>query len=178
MKSFKEYLTETVVSSAEDISSDRVSEIAKQFHDEVLSKCNPEAEQPNCALTTRKFVKWAKNKGHKPKAILMSWANDDIFKVAKKRFPIIPDQPVEHIAPIIDNHIIDYTHKRFTGSNKPFTITPLKGVVDGTDDSYSKFGLGVSTHNEGEFQHPALKIGTWKKVVRPNFTFHSTKGKK
>ena len=50
MKSFKEYLRETVVSSAEDSSSDRVGEIAKQFHDEVLSKHSLEVGHPNCAL--------------------------------------------------------------------------------------------------------------------------------
>lgn len=179
MKSFKEYLRETVVSSVEDGSSDHVRVIAKQFHDEVLSKHSLEVGHPNCAWTTRRFVEWAENKGHKPKVILMSWANDDKFRVAKNRFPIIPDEPAENIAPIIDGHIIDYTHKEFTGSNEPFTITPLKGVVDGTDDRYSKFGLGVDSHpDEGEFQYPALKIGTWEKVVRSNFIFHPPKGEK
>lgn len=113
------------------VSKSQASELAKQFCNEFLSAYKEDRKGThNCAWTTQKFIKWSKSKGIDAKAIYLVW----------------PERPNDngeaHIAPVVNNTIIDFTIKQFDPSfDDCAKITP----VNEWQSVYSKFGYGENT---------------------------------
>ena len=87
----------------------------------------------NCAWVTQQFINWAKSsKGINAKAIYLVW----------------PDKPnnagESHIAPIVNNTILDFTYKQF---DKSFNDCALLTNVNNWKEVYYKFGYGTNTVN-------------------------------
>ena len=84
----------------------------------------------NCAWVTQQFIKWAKSKGINAKAIYLVW----------------PDRPnnagESHIAPIVNNTILDFTYNQF---DKSFKNCALLTNVNNWKKVYKKFGYGTNT---------------------------------
>lgn len=106
-------------------------ELAEQFCNEFLSAYKTDDKGThNCAWTTQQFIKWAKSKGVDAKAIYLVW-------------PERPNDSGEaHIAPVVNNTIVDFTFKQFEQSfDDCAKITP----VSEWQSVYSKFGYGENT---------------------------------
>ena len=101
------------------------------FYDEFLSKYETNhVGTHNCAWVTQEFTKWANSKGIKAQAIYFVW----------------PDKPNNsgeaHIAPVVDNTILDFTFKQFDNQFKDYAkITP----INDWKKVYSKYGYGENT---------------------------------
>ena len=109
----------------------QLPELAEQFCNEFLSayKKNRKGTH-NCAWTTQQFIKWSKSKGIDAKAIYLVWPERS------------DDSGESHIAPVVNNTIIDFTFKYFEPSfDDCAKITP----VNEWQSVYSKFGYGENT---------------------------------
>lgn len=108
-------------------------DIAQQFCSEFLSNFETnEKGSHNCAWVTQQFIKWAKQKGINAKAIYFVW-------------PEKQDNSGEsHIAPIIDNVIIDFTYRQFNRNfNDCAKLTPYNNWME----VYGPYGYGQNTVN-------------------------------
>jgi hypothetical protein len=116
--------------SSEETGNDN-DELAQKFCNEFLQYYKvPQSNSHNCAWTTQQFIKWAKSKGINAKAIYLVW----------------PDKPnnagESHIAPIVNNTILDFTYNQF---DKSFDDCALLTNVNNWKEVYKKFGYGTNT---------------------------------
>jgi hypothetical protein len=113
--------------------SSEEDELAQEFCNKFLQhyKVNTFGSH-NCAWVTQQFINWAKSsKGINAKAIYLVW----------------PDKPnnagESHIAPIVNNTILDFTYNQF----ESFDDCALLTNVNNWKDVYKKFGYGTNTVN-------------------------------
>jgi len=113
--------------------SSEEDELAQEFCNKFLQhyKVNKVGSH-NCAWVTQQFINWAKSsKGIDAKAIYLVW----------------PDRPNDagesHIAPIVNNTILDFTYNQFESFDKCALLTN----VNNWKDVYKKFGYGTNTVN-------------------------------
>jgi len=113
--------------------SSEEDELAQEFCKEFLQHYEVNTfGSHNCAWVTQQFINWAKSsKGIDAKAIYLVW----------------PDKPnddgVSHIAPIVNNTILDFTYNQF----ESFDDCALLTNVNNWKDVYKKFGYGTNTVN-------------------------------
>ena len=105
-------------------------ELAQKFCNEFLQHYKvpqSKSNSHNCAWVTQQFIKWAKSKGITAKAIYLVW----------------PDKPdgESHIAPIVNNTILDFTYNQF----KSFDDCALLTNVNKWKEVYYEFGYGTNT---------------------------------
>ena len=111
-----------------------VNELAQEFCDKFLQYYKVlHSGSHNCAWVTQQFINWAKSsKGINAKAIYLVW----------------PDKPnntgESHIAPVVNNTILDFTYKQFDNS---FDDCALLTNVNDWKKVYNKFGYGTNTVN-------------------------------
>ena len=112
--------------------SSEEDELAQEFCNKFLQhyKVNTVGSH-NCAWVTQQFINWAKSsKGINAKAIYLVW----------------PDRPnnagESHIAPIVNNTILDFTYKQFV---KSFKNCALLTNVNKWKEVYTKFEYGTNT---------------------------------
>jgi hypothetical protein len=105
-----------------------INEMADRFCTEFLSKYERDDKGAfNCAWATQQFILWAKKNGINAKAIYFVW----------------PDKPngESHIAPVVNNQILDFTIHQFDKSIKDcYKITP----VNDWKSVYGQYGYGVN----------------------------------
>ena len=113
--------------------SSEEDELAQEFCNKFLQhyKVNTFGSH-NCAWVTQQFINWAKSsKGINAKAIYLVW----------------PDKPnnagESHIAPIVNNTILDFTYNQF----ESFDDCALLTNVNNWKDVYYEFGYGTNTVN-------------------------------
>jgi hypothetical protein len=108
-----------------------VNEIANKFCNDFLSNYERDEKGTfNCAWATQQFILWAKQNGIDAKAIYLVW----------------PDRPdgEAHIAPVVNNQILDFTIHQFDKSVKDcYKITP----VNDWKKVYGPFGYGENYVN-------------------------------
>ena len=118
--------------SSEETGNDN-DELAQKFCNEFLQHYKvPQSNSHNCAWVTQQFIEWAKSKGINAKAIYLVW----------------PDKPNDagesHIAPIVNNTILDFTYNQF---DKSFDDCALLTNVNNWKKVYKEFGYGTNTVN-------------------------------
>ena len=116
--------------------SSEEDELAQEFCKEFLQHYKvpqSKSNSHNCAWVTEQFINWAKSsKGIDAKAIYLVWpykSNND---------------GESHIAPIVNNTILDFTYNQFV---KSFDKCALLTNVNNWKDVYKKFGYGTNTVN-------------------------------
>ena len=118
--------------SSEETGNDN-DKLAQKFCNEFLQHYKvpqSKSNSHNCAWVTQQFIKWAKSKGITAKAIYLVW----------------PDKPdgESHIAPIVNNTILDFTYNQFV---KSFKNCALLTNVNKWKEVYTKFEYGTNTVN-------------------------------
>jgi len=118
--------------SSEETGNDN-DKLAQKFCNEFLQHYKvpqSKSNSHNCAWVTQQFIKWAKSKGITAKAIYLVW----------------PDKPdgESHIAPIVNNTILDFTYNQFV---KSFKKCVLLTNVNNWKEVYKEFGYGTNTVN-------------------------------
>lgn len=144
-----------------------LNELISKFTNEVLSqytfKTTGEGHL-NCAWVTQAFCKFSEQNGKPCKAIMFVWPTEEVVKKLKANGTLPPyykDQGESHIAPVVDDTIIDFAIGQFYPKEE-IRLTPLnawQGV-------YGKFGYGTNeikdiTHLVGSYE----EIEKWVKLV-------------
>lgn len=105
-----------------------VNEIADRFCNKYLNNYERDEKGTyNCAWVTQQFNQWAKKNGINSKAIYFVW----------------PDRPdgEAHIAPVVNNQILDFTIHQFDKSVREcYKITPVRDWKR----VYGPFGYGIN----------------------------------
>ena len=144
-----------------------LNELISKFTNEVLSlyefKTAGEGHL-NCAWVTQAFCNFCKENKISCKAIMFGWPTEEVVKKLKdnKTLPTYyDDQGESHIAPVVNNTIIDFAIGQFYPQEE-IRLTPL----DKWQEVYGKFGYGTNkikgiTHLVDTYE----KIEKWIKSV-------------
>ena len=163
---FLEYFNNWVNENVNNVDP-TLNELISKFTNEVLSlyefKTAGEGHL-NCAWVTQAFCNFCKENKISCKAIMFVWPTEEVVKKLKdnKTLPTYyDDQGESHIAPVVNNTIIDFAIGQFYPQEE-IRLTPL----DKWQEVYGKFGYGTNkikgiTHLVDTYE----KIETWVKSV-------------
>ena len=135
---------ETVREDVNNVDPD-LNELISKFTNEVLSQYTFKTTGKghlNCAWVTQAFCKFSEQNGKPCKAIMFVWPTEEVVKKLKANGTLPPyyeDQGMSHIAPVVDDTIIDFAIGQFYPKEE-IRLTPLndwQGV-------YGKFGYGTN----------------------------------
>ena len=122
-----------------------LNELISKFTNEVLSQYTFKTTGKghlNCAWVTQAFCKFSEQNGKPCKAIMFVWPTEEVVKKLKANGTLpsyYEDQGMSHIAPVVDDTIIDFAIGQFYPKEE-IRLTPLnawQGV-------YGKFGYGTN----------------------------------
>ena len=122
-----------------------LNELISKFTNEVLSLytfTTAGEGHLNCAWVTQAFCKFSEQNGKPCKAIMFVWPTEEVVKKLKANGTLpsyYEDQGMGHIAPVVDDTIIDFAIGQFYPKEE-IRLTPLndwQGV-------YGKFGYGTN----------------------------------
>ena len=122
-----------------------LEELISKFTNEVLSQytfTTAGEGHLNCAWVTQAFCKFSEQNGKPCKAIMLVWPTEEVVKKLKTDRVLPPyyeNQGEGHIAPVVDNTIIDFAIGQFYPKEE-IRLTPL----DKWQDVYGKFGYGTN----------------------------------
>ena len=157
---------ETVRESVNNVDPD-LNELISKFTNEVLSQYTFKTTGKghlNCAWVTQAFCKFSEQNGKPCKAIMFVWPTEEVVKKLKANGTLPPyyeGQGMSHIAPVVDDTIIDFAIGQFYPQEE-IRLTPL----DKWQGVYGEFGYGTNeikgiTHLVGSYE----EIETWVKSV-------------
>ena len=163
---FLEYFNNWVNENVNNVTPD-LEKLISKFTNEVLSQytfTTAGEGHLNCAWVTQAFCNFCKQNGKPCQAIMFVWPTEEVVKKLKANGTLPPyyeDQGMSHIAPVVDDTIIDFAIGQFYPKEE-IRLTPLnawQGV-------YGKFGYGTNeikgiTHLVGTYE----EIETWVKSV-------------
>jgi hypothetical protein len=137
MQSFKQFLAEQ---------QNNPQQLAQQFYEQFLSKYQTNhVGSHNCAWATQQFIQWAQKNGIKARAIYFVWPPKEVVAKLKEDGvlkPHVSDDGESHIAPVVNNTIIDFTYKQFDNQfNDIAKITP----INQWKNVYGKYGYGQNS---------------------------------
>ena len=163
---FLEYFNNWVNENVNNVTPD-LEKLISKFTNEVLSQytfTTAGEGHLNCAWVTQAFCNFCKQNGKPCQAIMFVWPTEEVVKKLKANGTLPPyyeDQGMSHIAPVVDDTIIDFAIGQFYPKEE-IRLTPLnawQGV-------YGKFGYGTNeikgiTHLVGTYE----EIESWIKSV-------------
>jgi hypothetical protein len=135
----------TRTSLREGVTPQNITALTQQFYTEVLSKYSYKTTGQghlNCAWATQAFCNFCKRNGIPCRAIYFVWPSEDTvkkLKINKVLPPYYEDVGMSHIAPVVNDMIIDFTIGQFY-PNEKIKITPLNKW----QSIYGKFGYGTN----------------------------------
>jgi len=136
------YMQTTLKESTMNIN---ITDLIKKFQHEILSQYEYKLSGQghlNCAWVTQAFCNFCKRNGIPCKAIYFVWPAEKTVRVLKAS-KVLPsyyeDEGMSHIAPVVNNTIIDFTFGQFNPQEK-IKLTPLNKW----QSVYGKFGYGTN----------------------------------
>ena len=138
-----------------------VRNIIQKFSDEVLISYKLTAKGYfNCAWVTNMFCQWYEETFKTScKAIYFVWPTEKSISILKQK-GILADSynnnGISHIAPVVDNTIVDFAFGQFDKSSaKKATVTPLSDW----ENRYSKYGYGTN-----QYEGQSVYVDEYKKL--------------